>query len=82
MTLYHDLPTEPSSLSGTWTHGDNLTLVGTLAGRSVSMRVYAGGRFVFTYSATVESDGETITGMTHDWEGGSLPLTLTRESRL
>ena len=80
MTLHHDLSTD--SLSGTWTHGDSLTLVGSLAGRSVSMRVYTGGRRVFTYSGTVEIDGETITGTTRDWEGGSLPLTLTRETRL
>lgn len=80
VTLHHDLSTD--SLSGTWTHGDSLTLVGSLAGRSVSMQVYSAGHFVFTYSGTVESDGKTITGTTLDWEGGSRPLTLTRESRL
>jgi len=69
VTMYHDLSTD--SLSAYWS--DDVAMVGTVDGQSVVLRYYPYGS---TYRATVEDDGETITGTLHGWEGDELPITL------
>lgn len=83
VALSHDLPTD--SLSGTWTStGQGMPVSGTLGGtlatstRSVSMSMYFEEAVVFTYTATVEDDGNTITGTVRDTDGETNPLNLTR----
>ncbi len=81
VTLSHDLSTD--SLSGTWAStGQGVTLNGSLGGtlatRSVSMSMQFEGAVVFTYTGTVESDGNTITGTVRDTDGETNPLNLTK----
>lgn len=79
--LSHDLSAD--ALSGTWTSAAqgvtvSGTLNGTLATRSVSMSLYIDDAPAFTYSGTVDGEGETITGTIRDAGGETNPLNLER----